>query len=556
MLATLSTGLHKSDEFIKENATDMYTRIVTFSNGRKVRLNEETSIPRAVEGTVRYLRCDSITYPSDYDVCHRDLVVRTNETRSIISCRDVNAYGLVSAVSRAIMPRDVYITTADVRGNQYNGIRLSWDPARIYRIDMTYLTAWLFAIIPTYDYGEENKFCPIYDNIQLPPVNLLGYDVSTGITKRILFPLLNGGIHRMTVSCEDLATSQYINGHKTATIAETPLMPSLQVKFPNVPNWQQDVINYFLTPHPQAPQGSIFPDLQTSSPYYSNVAPACIPYLRCNLNQYSNVIDPVAINMEDGVAKVVTTGGDRVGEIRIKLPSLLEVSFKWMIEVYQGNTYDRRHKHHVTTVYQNTRVNFCLVQDDGTYDESTAVMQSKMHDFCWGTNVDNSQSGTHRFDYYIDLNDPAVVSRKFLAIRHYVYELEGHTAFQPITAKLILTPLDESQTHVDFIRRKYPDRNTVGVVVPGSTLGGVNLTRTSLVVSRHSLHKAFVDETPNSVVFNHHDSPWLECTTATKISSLLFHVQDEYGQDLKKATEPNKTIKLTVSFADVPKSSS
>ena len=254
--------------------------------------------------------------------------------------------------------------------------------------------------------------------------------------------------------------------------------------------------------------------------------------------------------MESGVAKVTTNfskHGDRVGKIRINLSSLLEVSFKWMIEVYLGNTYDRRHKHHVTTVYQNTKVNFCLVQDDGTYDKSTNVMQSKMHDFCWGTNVNNSQSRTHRFDYYIDLNDPAVAFRKFLAIRHYVYELDGHTAFQPVTAKLILTPLD-------FIRRKYPDRNTVSVVVPGSTLGGVNLTRTSLVVSRHSLHKAFIDETPNSVIFNHHDSPWLECTTTTKISSLLFHVQDEYGQDLKKATEPNKTIKLTVSFADVPKS--
>ena len=193
------------------------------------------------------------------------------------------------------MPRNIYITT-DVQGNQYNGIRLSWDPARIYHIDMTYLTAWLFGIIPTYEYGEENKFCPIYNNIQIPPVNLLNYDVSTGVTKRVLFPLLNGGIHRMTVSCEDLATSQYINGHKTATIAETPLMPSLQVKFPNVPNWQQDVINYFFVPHPQAPQGGIFPDLHTSSPpgltYYPNVAPACIPYLRCNINQYSNVTDP------------------------------------------------------------------------------------------------------------------------------------------------------------------------------------------------------------------------------------------------------------------------
>ena len=121
-LATLSTGLHKSDEFIKGNANNMYTRIVAFSNRKKVRLNEETAIPRAenVEGTIRYLRCDSITYPSDYDICHHDLITRTNfstwrtnssQSSTTIPSRDVNAYGLVSAVSRAIMPLNIYITT-------------------------------------------------------------------------------------------------------------------------------------------------------------------------------------------------------------------------------------------------------------------------------------------------------------------------------------------------------------------------------------------------------------------------------------------------------------
>ena len=145
-LSTLSTGLHKSDEFIKENANNMYTRIVTFSNGKKVRLNEETAIPRAenVEGTVRYLRCDSITYLSDYDICHHSLIIRTNfsmwrtnlsTSSSTIPSRDVNAYGLVSAVSRAIMPLNINITT-DVQGSQYNGIRFSWDHTRTYKIDI------------------------------------------------------------------------------------------------------------------------------------------------------------------------------------------------------------------------------------------------------------------------------------------------------------------------------------------------------------------------------------------------------------------------------------
>ena len=356
-LTTLSTGLHKSDEFIKGNANNMYTRIVAFSNGKKVCLNEETAIPRAenVEGTIRYLRCNSITYPSDYDICHHDLIMRTNfsmwctnssQSSTTIPSRDVNAHGLVLAVSRAIMPLNIYITT-DVQGSQYNGIRFSWDHMRTYKIDMTYLMAWMFGIIPTYENGKEKEFCTIYDNTSTPIVDLLDYEVSTSTIKRVLFPLLNGEIHRMTISCEELTTSQYINGHKTATIAKTTLMPSQQVKFPNVPNWQQDIIHYFLMPHPQSPQGTAFPDICTSSPsdltYFPNVAPACIPYLRCNINQYSNVIDPIAVNMESSIAVSRVTNfsahGDRIGEIRINLKMLNEVSFKWMVEIYLGNSY-------------------------------------------------------------------------------------------------------------------------------------------------------------------------------------------------------------------------
>ena len=230
---------------------------------------------------------------------------------------------------------------------------------------------------------------------------------------------------------------------------------------------------------------------------------------------------------------------------------LNEVSFKWMVKIYLGNSYSRNRSNDVDS-HQNHKVNFCLVDADGTYDTSHAVMQSKLDTYQWSGNVQN-QCKSHRFDYYFDLGHPAF-PYTFLAIRHYMYESSGFPILQPITMKLILTPLDESQTHVDFVRRKYPDINKVNVVIPGSMFGGQDLTRTSLVVSRHSLNKAFIDETPNSVVFNHHDSPWLQCTTTNKISSLLFHVQDEYGQDLKKKTDPNKIIRLTVSFADVPKS--
>ena len=332
--------------------------------------------------------------------------MRTNLSMpsTTIPSRDVNAYGLVSAVSRAIMPLNIYITT-DVQGSQYNGIRFSWDHTQTYKIDMTYLMAWMFGIIPTYENGKEKEFCTIYDNRSMPIVDLLDYEVSTGTIKRVLFPLLNGGIHHMTVSCKELTTSQYINGHKTATIAETTLMLSQQVKFPNVPNWQEDVIHYFLMPHPQAPRGTAFPDIHASSPsdltYFPNVAPACIPYLRCNINQYSNVIDPIAVNMESGVAVSRVTNfssahGDRIGEIRINLKTLNEVSFKWMVEIYLGNSYSGNRSNDVDS-HQNHKVNFCLIYADGTYDTSHAVMQSKLDTYQWSGNVQN-QCKSHRFD--------------------------------------------------------------------------------------------------------------------------------------------------------------
>ena len=46
MTSTLSMGLNKSDQYIKENAIDIRTRILDFKNNEKVYLTKETRIPR------------------------------------------------------------------------------------------------------------------------------------------------------------------------------------------------------------------------------------------------------------------------------------------------------------------------------------------------------------------------------------------------------------------------------------------------------------------------------------------------------------------------------
>ena len=46
------------------------------------------------------------------------------------------------------------------------------------------------------------------------------------LSAKTIYLLFNGGINRITISSGLLATSQYINGHKTATIAEFQIGPS------------------------------------------------------------------------------------------------------------------------------------------------------------------------------------------------------------------------------------------------------------------------------------------------------------------------------------------
>ena len=45
MTSTLSTGLNKSNQYIKKNAIDIRTRILDFKNNEKVHLTKKTRIP-------------------------------------------------------------------------------------------------------------------------------------------------------------------------------------------------------------------------------------------------------------------------------------------------------------------------------------------------------------------------------------------------------------------------------------------------------------------------------------------------------------------------------
>ena len=73
MQSTLSTGLNKIEEYIKENCINTYVRQVTFKNNEKVHLNKDTAIPVSEIPIGRYVRCNSLLYPTDIQICNFNL---------------------------------------------------------------------------------------------------------------------------------------------------------------------------------------------------------------------------------------------------------------------------------------------------------------------------------------------------------------------------------------------------------------------------------------------------------------------------------------------------
>ena len=73
MISTLSTGLSKSDKFIKNNAVNTYTHHIQFDNDKEVHLTEDTVIPGSDIPVHRYIRCSALMFPNDIRICHNDL---------------------------------------------------------------------------------------------------------------------------------------------------------------------------------------------------------------------------------------------------------------------------------------------------------------------------------------------------------------------------------------------------------------------------------------------------------------------------------------------------
>ena len=152
MLSTLSTGLNKSNEFIKDNAVNRYVHTIKFNNDTKVHLTEETSIP-ASEIPVRHdVRCSTFLYPNDIRICHFTLRIsmthRVNNDVDVMQTRnitpmDIDTHGLLPGIQEKLSEIGIGIDALYQNGF-YNGCRFTvHSPRMLAKMECNYAFAWM-----------------------------------------------------------------------------------------------------------------------------------------------------------------------------------------------------------------------------------------------------------------------------------------------------------------------------------------------------------------------------------------------------------------------------
>ena len=110
---TLSTGLNKSESFVKRNAIDIHTRELTFINNQNVYLDEDTEIPCG-ENIRHYLRCPMFGYFENYRICHEQLSIwlhlndETIKTTTVLPS-DVDLNGLLPELTKQLSTIGVHL---------------------------------------------------------------------------------------------------------------------------------------------------------------------------------------------------------------------------------------------------------------------------------------------------------------------------------------------------------------------------------------------------------------------------------------------------------------
>ena len=214
-------------------------------------------------------------------------------------------------------------------------------PTSINVVQCNYVFAWIFGIIASFRNNSAHDTLTLYN--RMFDIDLIGFDGKSRVANKLFFPLINGGINKMTVSSDELVTSQYMNGFKTAALAEISTnknfiaIHSISATNTFIPSSIK--VHFTLTKHQDnTTLGRFLGDASlTELEYYPTTYPDAVTSFQCSSEQ-AHIFDFVVVKMNASsnimqTDPTNTAKPGRIGELGIGLESLKILSNLWYIKL-------------------------------------------------------------------------------------------------------------------------------------------------------------------------------------------------------------------------------
>ena len=349
MISTLSTGLSKSNEFIKNNAVNTYTHHIQFDNDKKVHLTEDKAIPGSDIPVHRYVRSSALMFLTDIRICHDNLkfsiefftVDTTLQTKlRNIAYLDIDSEGLLPAIQKKLREIGAEVHMPYLN-NYYMGCQFTFGkPMSVNVVQCNYAFAWIFRTVASLKNNSAHDTLTLYN--RMLEINLIGFDGKSRVANKSFFPLINRGINKVTMSSDEVVTSQYMNGFKTATLAEIStnnnfiaihLISATNTFIPSLIK-----AHFTLTKHQDNTTLTHLPDNTslTEFEYFPTTYPDVLTSFQCS-SEHAHIFDFVVIKMNaSNVMQTDPTNTAKpscIGELRIGLESLKALSNLWYVKL-------------------------------------------------------------------------------------------------------------------------------------------------------------------------------------------------------------------------------
>ena len=207
-------------------------------------------------------------------------------------------------------------------------------------VQCNYAFAWIFGIITSFRNNSASDTLMLYN--RMLEINLIGFDGKSRVANKSFFPLINRGINKMTVSSDELVTSQYMNNFKTATLAEISTnnnfiaIHSISAMNPFIPSSIK--AHFTLTKHQDNTTLARLPDdtSPTELEYYPTTYPDALTSFQCS-SEHAHIFDFVVVKMNASnimqTDPTNTAEPGHIGELRIGLESLKTLSNLWYVKL-------------------------------------------------------------------------------------------------------------------------------------------------------------------------------------------------------------------------------